>query len=196
MAVDLDDAADSGGLLAPAVGAALVALPVHGADAAARRLAEQYAARIDDARRLADEVAAVEPENEGQARRLAVLARQVEAQAVLADLGPKLLAVLDALGATPRARLAAAGAKGGGPGDGPSRTPLDDARDRRARQRHAAAVDAPAPPADAAHRSATPNSARYDATDRAEVSTRAASGVRRQMSGSAPSGPVSSSTTG
>lgn len=64
-------------LLAPAVAAAIAELPLQPADQAAAKLASQYAKAIDDA------------EDHDQA---------------LATYGPKLLAALAALGATPTAR--------------------------------------------------------------------------------------------
>lgn len=60
----------------------------------------------------------------------------------LEALGPKLLAALESLGASPRARAAIK--KGVSSGNGPS--PLDELRAKRdARQRDAATVDAAAP---------------------------------------------------
>lgn len=64
-------------LIAPAVAETIGGLTLSPEDAAAIRLAERYAAAIDAAE---------------------------EQQETLDKLGPKLLAVLDALGATPRAR--------------------------------------------------------------------------------------------
>lgn len=78
------------GLLSPAVAATLAALPLEDKDNAAARLATVYASEID--------------------------AADAEARAeVLRDLGPRLLAALDALGATPKAR-ALTGRGGGGSG--------------------------------------------------------------------------------
>lgn len=76
------------GMLAPAVAEMLTQLDLAAEDVAAARLARQYAAAID---------AAGEP---GEA---------------LDKLGPKLLACLEALGATPRSRAAI---KKGGAGAG------------------------------------------------------------------------------
>jgi hypothetical protein len=64
-------------LIAPAVHEAIGQLPLRPEDHAAATLAQRYAAAIDDAD---------------------------DPQATLDALGPKLLATLDALGATPKAR--------------------------------------------------------------------------------------------
>src|SRR5258708_21178000 len=68
---------DAGELLGPAVTATVAALILTAADAAAVKLAQRYAAAIDDA------------DNRAEA---------------LERLGPKLLAPLESLGATPAAR--------------------------------------------------------------------------------------------
>lgn len=80
-------------LLAPAVASAVKALSVDDVDAAAVRLAEQYAAAID-----------------------AGSCAECNAKTSIAELGPKLLACLVELGATPRARASVmkGGASGGG----------------------------------------------------------------------------------
>jgi hypothetical protein len=71
--------------------------------------------------------------------RLLQLAVKVERTAILASLGPKLLAALEALELSPRSRAALV--KGGARGHGPS--PLDDLRARRAaRIGDASTVDA------------------------------------------------------
>jgi len=74
-------------LIAPAVAETVNALQLEPEDAAAVQLARRYAAILDDAYATDDEAK------------------------VWNDLGPKLLAVLESLGATPRARALAA--KGG-----------------------------------------------------------------------------------
>lgn len=83
-------------------------LPLTDQDKAAVRLAVQYAAAIDQTAALADQAAAIELDGDDVTgrRQLAALAKQVETQAVLAELGPKLLACLVELGATPKARAA------------------------------------------------------------------------------------------
>lgn len=106
-------------LIVPAVAEALSKVAdLTPADVAARRLAARYAAAIDgaaDLAALADQAAERLDSDDVTGRQmLARLARQVEAQAVLDSLGPKLLAVLEALGATPRARAARKGGAGGG----------------------------------------------------------------------------------
>ena len=68
---------DAGDLLVPAVAAIIDVIPLAAADMAAAKLAERYAAAID--------------------------AADVPAEA-LERLGPKLLAALESLGATPAAR--------------------------------------------------------------------------------------------
>lgn len=136
---------DDGGRLTPAVEASLRALTTKPEDAALRALVRQYAATVDDAAEVAEAAALIEPEDEDQAKRLVALQRRVERLVVLAELGPKLQAALDALGASPKSRAAMSG-KGGTPGDKPP-SALDRARtrrDRRARPNGAAAVDSPA----------------------------------------------------
>lgn len=64
-------------------------------------------------------------------------AAEIDAGEDLAKLGPKLLACLDALLMTPKARAAVV--KGGE--DEPETNPLDDLRERR-RKRYTTAVDA------------------------------------------------------
>lgn len=84
----------------------LDAIPVKPEDAGARALALRYAHTIETAKATAEALEGVEidPEDEGGRRQLAALAAKVEAYQVMVDLGPKLLAALDALGATPKAR--------------------------------------------------------------------------------------------
>jgi hypothetical protein len=84
--------------LSESVAGSLAGLAEDPRDAAARDLAILYAAKID------------------------------ETPGALFDLGPKLLASLDALGLTPRSRSAG----GKTPDTGPVRNPLDELRDRRA----------------------------------------------------------------
>lgn len=136
-------------LIAPAVAETVSKLATRPEDAAAIRLAERYAAALDDAVLIAiglgelDELLPVSDED-GR-KTLFALSKRVEAQAVLAELGPKLLAVLESLGASPKARAAVAG-KGGAPRD-PSarRSALDGQRaDYVAGLDGTAAVDTPA----------------------------------------------------
>lgn len=100
------------GSMASAVAEMLAAVTREPEDAALVRLVERYAKTIDDAAEIADQAALIEPEDENQARRLQALSRRVEHQAVLAELGPKLLAALESLGASPKVRAAM---KGGPP---------------------------------------------------------------------------------
>lgn len=106
-------------LITPAVAETLAAIPdLTPADVAAKQLAARYAAAIDRAADLAalagDVLERLDPDDETGRQMLGRLAKQVDAQVVLDSLGPKLLAVLDALGATPKARAARKGGAGGG----------------------------------------------------------------------------------
>lgn len=75
-------------------------------DAGVRALALRYGRTIDESRALADAAADL-PYDPDTAVMVARLKQRVEAQAVVAELGPKLLATLDALQATPKARAVA-----------------------------------------------------------------------------------------
>jgi len=105
-------------LLAPAVAEMLRHLDLADEDIAAARLARRYAETIDNAAIIAADLADL-ANDEDLARRVAVLAAKVDAQTVLDTLGPKLLAVLESLGATPKARAALR--KGGTQGAGQGR---------------------------------------------------------------------------
>ncbi|MEV6879680.1 hypothetical protein [Amycolatopsis sp. NPDC051128] len=116
-----------------AVAAALAGVQLAPADAAAVALAQQYAAAIDAAAKEPSEASAA-AENDGRVRD------------PLATYGPKLLAVLDALGLTPRGRAASPPLRGGQrDGTGPAGEPvdpLDELRQLRDTRAHrAAAVD-------------------------------------------------------
>ena len=94
-------------LIAPAVAETLQDLDESVVDAGARRLAERYAAAIDEAHLIAadlESVLASDDADDDVRKRVAALSAKVEAQTVLDTLGPKLLAALDSLGATPKAR--------------------------------------------------------------------------------------------
>lgn len=109
------------GLLAPAVAETIRHLAPTKQDAAAVKLAQRYAITIDEATNVAADLAASLAEatyDDDIAKRLYTLAKRVEAQTVLADLGPKLLAALESLGATPAAR---ARLRGGAPARAQSR---------------------------------------------------------------------------
>jgi len=110
-------------LLAPALEETLVKLQLADADAALVKLARRYAETLDAGAELADHVERaweeLDPEDQKGRRRLAMIEAKLVGRAALADLGPKLLATLQALGATPAAR---ARRKGTGGGDaGPNR---------------------------------------------------------------------------
>lgn len=126
-------------LVAPAVAEAVSKLDTKPEDVALVRLVERYAAAIDAAARIALAAEEIEPENADQARALSALRDRVDAVTVLADLGPKLAAALEMLGASPKARAGFA-RKGGDSGDGkPSK--LAQLRALRAGQSGAATVD-------------------------------------------------------
>ncbi|MCI0687235.1 MAG: hypothetical protein L0Y54_08370 [Sporichthyaceae bacterium] len=103
----VDDPVDDE-LLAPAVADALAKIKskLSAEDCAAAQLATRYAAVIDEAATLAAIMQDIPRDGEHIARLLAALEAKVDAQAVLAELGPKLLAVLESLGATPKGRAA------------------------------------------------------------------------------------------
>lgn len=110
-------------LMVPAVESTLGALQLTDADAALAKLAQRYAETIDAAAELTTYASTVlenlEPDDVTGRQHLAMLAAKVGRQAVLTDLGPKLLATLQALQATPAARSKV---KVGGGGDaGPNR---------------------------------------------------------------------------
>lgn len=75
-------------------------------DVAAAQLAVEYAETIERAADIAQEAANL-PYDPDTAVMVQRLKQRVDAHAVMADVGPKLLAALDALGATPKARAAA-----------------------------------------------------------------------------------------
>lgn len=106
-----------------ALTAALKAAQGGPADAAAVALARRYAALIDRAEHLAEELAGLRAEDDDQAKQLAALKARVDAQTVASDLGPKLLAALTALKLTPSARAAIAAGEVK-PGDRPAANPV------------------------------------------------------------------------
>jgi hypothetical protein len=90
-------------------------------DAGLRRLAEIYAAAIDegldaalDARALVDKAEDPDDAFEVAKRMLNALTKFSESTAVLEDLGPKLQSALEALGASPRSRAVITKKPGGG----------------------------------------------------------------------------------
>ncbi|MFJ8966055.1 hypothetical protein ACIRG5_42365 [Lentzea sp. NPDC102401] len=92
--------------MASAVASAVAAVKRRPEDVALVRLIERYAQTIDDAAEIAEQASLIEPDNVSTANQLAALKRRVEHQAVLAELGPKLQAALESLGASPKARAA------------------------------------------------------------------------------------------
>ncbi|SDU42483.1 terminase small subunit [Jiangella alkaliphila] len=110
-------------LLAPAIDETIAKLEPDDVDAGVVQLARRYAALVDDAREaaaLADDLAdRIDPEDFTTGQMVARLGAKVQAQTVLAELGPKLLAALEQLGATPAARAKLRG--GGAPVAGPNR---------------------------------------------------------------------------
>lgn len=97
------------GLMLPAVAETLDTLQLGTEDRAAERLARQYAAAIDEAAEVAAEAQRLAEEardqlDEDAKARLSALRKRVSASVVLAELGPKLAAVLADLGATPGGR--------------------------------------------------------------------------------------------
>lgn len=104
------------------VEATLIELDLAGADTALVRLTRELAATLDAGDELADHVEraweALNPEDIDGRKRLALIEAKLTQRATLSDLGPKLLAALTALGATPAARAQRRG--GGGDRRGPS----------------------------------------------------------------------------
>ena len=122
------------GYLEGAVEEAVAALDLKPEDCAAVELGRHYAEQIDHAERMAavaDRAIRTlmkdDPDEEDHQKYVYALAAKVEAKELLDKLGPKLLAILEAVGATPAAR---AKLKGGGPvATGPSQ--LDRLRQTR-----------------------------------------------------------------
>lgn len=92
--------------LLTAVDETLANLDLSPQDAALAQLARRYAATIDRAEAISAQAAKI-PFDPDSAEAVEQLRKKVSAQVTMADLGPKLLAALDALGATPKARAAA-----------------------------------------------------------------------------------------
>lgn len=104
-------------LLAPAVTAALDVIELEGEDIAARKLAERYAREIDQADAAAahaERVLRAVGDDPELHELVSALKAKLSARVAVSDLGPKLLAVLDSLGATPKARAARKGGAAGG----------------------------------------------------------------------------------
>lgn len=129
---------------------ALRAEPRAGQDAAAVAAAHLFADLIDQAvmrRTYARAVAAVEHAARSQDFAMPdeweTITAALAQHSVASDLGPKLLAALDALLLSPRARAAAQ--KGMKQSGKPGASRLDELRERRARKHGAPAGDAAAP---------------------------------------------------
>lgn len=88
------------------VQATLDRLPEQPEDVALRALALRYGRTIDESKALADEASAL-PYDPETAVLVARLRAKVDAHQVMVDLGPRLLAALDALQATPKSRTVA-----------------------------------------------------------------------------------------
>lgn len=99
-----DAAAEPKGIT-PKIEATLAALELRPEDAGIAELALRYARTIDRAEAIAARAAQIpfDPDSADEVKRLA---QRVSAQVTMSDLGPKLQAALDALGATPKARAA------------------------------------------------------------------------------------------
>lgn len=113
-------------LLAPAVAETLTALHLGVTDQAAAKLAERYAVELDQAAAIAAHADRVlklagEADDPDLLEQVTALRNRLTARSCVADLGPKLLAVLDEVGGTPLgrariAKLAPAGKAGPVPG--------------------------------------------------------------------------------
>jgi hypothetical protein len=106
---------------AAAVAETLDALSLAAEDRAAARLAETYARQLDRAGAIEAQADRVLRKTDGDAELaelVSALKAKLSAQTTLATIGPRLLDVLTALGAHPKARAALG--KGGAP-SGPSR---------------------------------------------------------------------------
>jgi hypothetical protein len=129
------------------VNAAFRDQPVEARDAATAEIARMYARLIDNAapaakyRKALDWLAQVRTDDEKADEHMAVIAVALAQHSVASDLGPKLLAVLDALQMSPRARNAAKKAVA----DAVQPDPLDQLAERRAGRRHPTPVDPAAP---------------------------------------------------
>lgn len=94
-------------LISPAVNATLGAIDVEPRFEAAAKLAERYAAQLDDAHwteKRADDVLKMVEQNADDVELLdavQALRAKLSARSAVENLGPKLAALLDALGATP-----------------------------------------------------------------------------------------------
>lgn len=115
------DAPKPSGGMAARIEETLASLENRPEDAGVRAIALEYARTIDRAAIIAAQVAKL-PFDPDSADAVDQLRKRVSAHATMADLGPKLLAALDALGATPKARVAQG--KGAPPSGGKSKLDL------------------------------------------------------------------------
>lgn len=106
-----DDAAPSKGGLAAKVQETLDTLELRPEDTALAALALEYGRTIDRAAIIAAQAAKI-PFDPDSAEEVARLRAKVSAHSTMSDVGPKLLAALDALGATPKARAQSPKAQG------------------------------------------------------------------------------------
>lgn len=116
-------------LMQPAVSGTLEALELAPEDAAAAKLAETYASALDQARAVEAQADRVLRRAKGEEPELVeevrALRAKLSAQVTLSQVGPKLLDVLTALGASPKAR---ASLPKGGPARGGALAAVRSAR--------------------------------------------------------------------
>lgn len=135
------------GPLESAVVQALGAVVLAPADQGTTALAREYARLMDAAAPAAKYTAALDwLAHQGAGDRdadkhIRTITNALAAHSVASDLGPKLLAALEALQMSPRARAVV---QKGGTGDKPSANPLDQLAARRAGRGRAPAVDSAA----------------------------------------------------
>lgn len=129
---------------------ALEAATLRPEDGATQALAIKYATLIDEAAPAAKYANALAwltgqqaADDDARARYVDIIRAALAEHSVMSDLGPKLLAALDALGMSPRARAALQ--KGAKNGDRPAPSRLDELRAARARKNAAPTADAAAP---------------------------------------------------
>lgn len=101
--------------------------------------------RLVDALKMAMVAAPPDARDQAAAALAVTYATEIDNGGELAKLGPGLLAALDALQMTARARAVAQKAGGRGEPDVVKRGPLDELRERRARKGDAADIDPAAP---------------------------------------------------
>lgn len=137
-----------GRMLIQAVVGAFANQPVEKRDAATAELALTYARLIDNAapaakyRKALAWLARIDSDDEKADEYAALIATALAEHTVASDLGPKLLAVMESLEMSPRARTAA---KKGSAHDQPSANPLDQLAAARARKGRPADRDTAAP---------------------------------------------------